>query len=91
MYSPSDGFLLDLFRYTSQFKPILFDKSSIAKINLFSDVNVVCDGSPSGGRSADFVRFVRIFHDICNTDRNDFFAMKFENARGSDFTSILHD
>jgi len=36
-----------VFRHSSQFKPILFDRSSIAKINLFSNVNVVCDGSPS--------------------------------------------
>ena len=36
-----------VFRHSSQFKPILFDSSSIANMNLFSDINVVSRGSPS--------------------------------------------
>ena len=35
------------FCHFSQFNPILFDKSSIAKINRLSTVNVVSVGSPS--------------------------------------------
>lgn len=45
------------FRHSSQFKPILFDSSSIANMNLFSDVNVVCDGSPSRIRMVLLISF----------------------------------
>lgn len=43
-YTHGLGFLEGFFRYFSQFSPILFDRSSIAKINLLSGDNVVSVG-----------------------------------------------
>ena len=46
-YSWSGIFREDFSVIFSQFNPILFDKSNIAKINRLSTVNVVCVGSVS--------------------------------------------